>query len=772
MTSNKSRRTCLWLALLAALHPTARLAYAQETATPASSSEQPTATPNAAKINKPVQLAAVMVTATKRDKSVDQIPATINVLDGSELEKHDVQDISDVARLTPGVNVTTPPGNASRITIRGVSSEANTNPTAGVLYGDTSLLPSYVPQYTPSPYPFDMQDVEVLKGPQGTLFGASALNGAIRYVPMQPQFGELSGKYYVQYSAIPGGGHGFGTGAALNLPLDKDNRLALRVTAYDNQEPGYIDNIRTHDPNSNRGRLQGARAIVAWKPIDAFNISLSYATQRGHWNDFPSTGSRDGQLSVDNRPRSTPYDQRYDLASLKMDYDFGAFNLISESSTVRTRYNAFIEDSAPIIQGGVLPIVANTVQNNANMWSQEFRLASHNDSASPWSWTVGVSASRQSIHLGNQFFFGDSSLSPLTTAEAIDKSVPGLGSAWLLEGYPDYDDLRANVAVKEIAAFFDVTRKLGEDWELTLGGRLYKTQSGGIVSNNGLQPQFFGYPDGLVIDQTVKQRGFSPKASVLWHLNTNINLYALANKGYRVGGPQTSVPGLTGLATTPSTFRTDTLWNYELGMRSKWLDNKLSFDTSLFYENWKNPQVFLTDASGLGTYIGNVGQVVSKGAETSLQYLVPQLPGLSLKFSGAYTHAIITQPLTTSYGTTIASGTPWPLSPKWQTAATLDYEHSIGNWYIGGYLTNTYLSKAIYGLSQPDSVYGFAQWDAQIRLGNFNLPTSPELSLSVTNLTDHRGITNAFSGTSPAATYHAVTYVQPRTFMLRLTGSF
>ena len=519
------------------------------------------------------------------------------------------------------------------------------------------------------------------------------------------------------------------------------------------------------------GRLQGARAIVAWKPVDALNISLGYATQRGHWNDFPSTGSRDGQLSVDNRPRSTPYDQRYDLASLKVDYDFGPFSLTSESSSVHTRYDAFNEQSGSVIQGGTLPVFAGTIQNNANMWSQEFRLTSNDDSSSPWSWTTGISASRQSIYVGEQDFFGAPNLSPLTTAEAINTAVPGLGSAWLLEGYPDYDNLRANVAVKEIAAFFDVTRKLGNDWELTLGGRLYRTQSGGVVTNNGLQAQLFGYADGLVVDQTVKQDGFSPKVSLLWHLNKNINLYALANKGYRVGGPQWGVPALTGLATTPSTFKTDTIWNYELGMRSKWLDNKLSWDASLFYENWKNPQVFLADSSGLGSYIGNVGQVVSKGAETSLQYLVPQLPGLSFKFSGAYTHAVITEPLTTSYGTTISSGTPWPLSSKWQTAATLDYEHSIGDWYVGGYLTNTYLSKAIYGLTQPEQVYGYAQWSAQIRLGNFNLPSSPELSLSVDNLTNHRGITNAFSGTAPAA-YQVVTYLQPRTIMLRLTGSF
>lgn len=771
MTPNKSRRARAWgsLSLLAALHSIVHPAHAQETT--ASPSGHPAAASGTAKTNKPVELAAVMVSATKRDKSVDQIAATVNVLDGSELELHGVQGLDDIASLTPGVNITTPPGNASRITIRGVSSEANTNPTAGILYGDTSLLPSYVPQYTPNPYPFDMQDVEILKGPQGSLFGASALNGAVRYVPAQPQFGELSGKYYTEYTAIPGKGHGFGTGAALNVPLDKDNRLALRVTAYDDQLPGYIDNLRARDPDSNRGRLQGARAILAWKPVDALNISLSYATQRGHWNDLSPTGSRDGLLSADNRPRSSPYDQRYNLTSLKMDYDFGPFSLISESSYVRTRYSSFQEGSASVIQGGVLPVFGGNAQNNANMWSQEFRLASHDDPSSPWSWTTGVFASRQSIHLGQQSFFGDSSLAPQTTAGVINSAVPGLGSAWLFEGYPDYDDVLANVTVKEIAAFFDVTRKLGDDWELTLGGRLYKTQSGGIVTNNGLQAQLFGYADGLVVDQTVKQNGFSPKVSLLWHLNKNINLYALANKGYRVGGPQWGVPALTGLASTPSTFKTDTIWNYELGMRSKWLDNKLSWDSSLFYENWKNPQVFLADSSGLGSYIGNVGQVVSKGAETSLQYLVPQLPGLSFKFSGAYTHAAITQPLTTSYGTTIPSGTPWPLSPKWQTAATLDYEHSIGNWYVGGYLTNTYLSKAIYGLSQPDHVYGYALWNAQVRLGNFNLPTAPELSFSVDNLTDHRGIINAFSGTAPAF-YHTVTYVQPRTFMLRLTGSF
>ncbi|WP_162932290.1 TonB-dependent receptor plug domain-containing protein [Solimonas sp. K1W22B-7] len=145
-----------------------------------------------------------MVTATKRDKALSEIPASIVSVSAEELERRGIQGVEDIVKLVPGVNLTADLG-IPRITIRGIAAETGTNLTTGVLFGNISFVDSYVPVVALDPNPFDLQSVEILKGPQGTLFGASALNGAIRYVPAPPQFGEMTARYFTQSAAqLPG----------------------------------------------------------------------------------------------------------------------------------------------------------------------------------------------------------------------------------------------------------------------------------------------------------------------------------------------------------------------------------------------------------------------------------------------------------------------------------------------------------------------------------------------------------------------------------------
>jgi outer membrane receptor protein involved in Fe transport len=713
-------------------------------------------------------LETVVVTATKRAKSIEDIPATISAITGAELERRATQSLSDIVALVPGVNLTAPAGNAARITIRGIGGEANTNPTAGVLFGDVSFNDSYVPHNTLDPNPFDMANVEVLKGPQGTLFGASALNGAVRYVPAEPELGQFGAKYYVQGAALTDGNTPWSIGGMVNVPV-LDDSLAVRVVMTDANTPGWIDNTLHHDPDSNRGHQYGGRALVTWLPIDKLKIDLTYAMQWTRTNDSAAADNANGNLVATNRLRASPNKSHYDLVSLRADYDFDVFTLTSESAYVR-KYNwGWGEGSQTIIPGGTIPISDNYGTNQSKSISQEIRLVSNDTPESRWSWVAGLFASRQDIVQTGTYEFGDPSVNPLVTAAALNNIISGIGTAWYYLGEPHYNDSKANVAVTELAGFFDVTRKLGDSFEVSFGGRLYQTTSGGIVVNKGLLMMLTGFPVGQTIDDKIKESGFNPKFSLTWHVTDSALLYTTVSKGYRVGGVQWGTTGIGATAPAPSLFKTDTIWNYEVGLRSRWLDDTLQLDVTGFYENWKNPQVLMFDTVTNGTFIDNVGNVVSQGVEASAEYMVPWVKGLRARGSISYTNAATTTPFLSRTGSqTIAAGTPWPLSPKWQTATTLDYQHGFDGWTLGGSVSDNFISHSRYGIDQTDKIFGYNNVDAQIRVGLLNLPTQPEIALIVNNVFDIRGINTAYSGSF----WHQVYYNQPRTVMMRISGAF
>jgi outer membrane receptor protein involved in Fe transport len=269
-----------------------------------------------------------------------------------------------------------------------------------------------------------------------------------------------------------------------------------------------------------------------------------------------------------------------------------------------------------------------------------------------------------------------------------------------------------------------------------------------------------------MLSQEVRENGFSPKASLLWHATDNVVGYAAISRGFRIGGiqPYFSTPGAP--TTAPETFKSDSIWNYELGARTDWLDKTLRFDLTGFYERWKDPQTLVFAPGQLLPYLDNVGGVTSKGAEGMLQYLFP-LQGLSLSASATYTHAATTESLVAN-GQVIPAGFAWPLSPKWQTATALAYQHDAGQWTFGGSVTHAFIGKAIYGLSQPDSVFGYQQWDVQFNLASLQAAWLPGVTFTVNNLGDVRGVSNAFHD----VTYNDVTYIQPRSYVLRLSGKF
>ncbi|HEY3655309.1 MAG TPA: TonB-dependent receptor [Steroidobacteraceae bacterium] len=717
------------------------------------------------------EIPEIVVTATLRAENLRDIPASITAITGAELERRNVQNIEDIAKLTPGVTFTQPADGALRISMRGISADPNTNPTTGVLFGDVSFTDGYLPRVTLNPNPFDLKDVEVLKGPQGTLYGAGSLNGAIRYVPEEPRFGQWETKYFAQYMGMSGDSNGQSVGGAFNVPFG--DVLALRVVAVERKDPGYVDNRLTGQNNINSLDQDSVRAILAFRPVENFQATLTYAWQQLQIDDAATTDNRDGSLTVSNHPRSSPSEQKYSFIELKTLWDLDWATFVFEGAYIRKSYWDYVDASSRANEpppAPQLPVEAHPDNGNSRTVSEELRLTSNDAPGNIWKWVTGAYASRESTAFSLRDIWGSPNVSPFTTAAIQDPNyapIP-LGSLWALTGQPDILDLDTDVIVKELAWFGNIAWRFAPNWDLSAGGRFYRTSSGGTSTKTGLLVGLLGFPNAKqTINDTIVEQGFDPKASLTWHATDNIMTYAAISKGFRVGGvqPYFTSPGST--IPAPNTFKSDSLWNYEIGTRTQWLQNTLHIDVTAFYERWKDPQVFVLPPGQLIPYLDNVGGVNSEGGDVALQYLLP-IPGLSFKASAAYTHAVTTQALLLSNGTTAPSGSDWPATPKWQTSATLAYERNVGQWNLGSFLTHSYISRSIYALSQPDAIYGYYTLDAQLSVGNQSIKWLPDVSFIVNNLSDQRGITNAFSGTR----YNDVTYIPPRTFFVRVSGHF
>jgi outer membrane receptor protein involved in Fe transport len=713
----------------------------------------------------PAQIAEVIVTATKRAKNLRDIPASIASIPGEELEQRNAQGAQDIVKLVPGVNYTEAPDSPPRITVRGISAQPATSFTTGVLFGDVSFTDQYVPLVALDPNPFDLQSVDVLKGPQGTLFGASGFNGAIRYVPKAPEYGVWKLRYFGQYTDVHDGSLAPGYGAAINVPAG--DSLALRVTGFHRDSPGYVDNLHTGVKNANEVKQNGVRGILGWQPADAFEARLTYAWQSTHIADASTTDNDNGELSSNSRPRASPQSNQYQLADLNLAYDYGAARLVSESSYVHKQLDNYFDASRTLT--GALPLLAQVYAAHSNTYAQELRLVSPDSKEADWQWVVGAFYSQQKVYDRLDITIGDPSVPIDLLLPILDALLPGLGGLAGPDGQLDGINTVSDVKIKESAIFGELTRRFWQQLELTLGGRYYWTDSGGTNTLGGAIPlAIYGSPDH-VTEAQIREHGFNPKASLLWHMTPDVLSYATVAKGFRVGGVQAGAT-LPPSPPPPDTFRSDTIWSYEAGLRTQWFHKALHFDVAGFYERWNNPQYLQPDATGLLSFISNVGGVKSAGGEATLQALLP-IPGLMLTVAAAYADTVTTEPFTASDGSEVPVGARWPFAPHWQTATTLAYLVDLAPWNLNGAVTHTYMGKATNNLAQEAPVFDYQQWDFQLSIDNERLVWLPEITLTVNNAFDKRGVVNHVYA-SGVTNYSDLTYIQPRTITLRLSGHF
>ena len=296
--------------LLAVLHSLAVTARAQDDAPVAPVETIPLAEPVAEPLvaDPPAQAAArldeVSVTATKRAANPRDLPASISALRGEDLEQRGYQGQEDFLKLVPGVTFANDNITANRITIRGIGADLNTSNTTGVFIGDVPFEDPTLPRVTLDPNPFDLARIEVLKGPQGTLFGGSALNGAVRYVPEEPELEQWHARTYFQLEEVQQGGVGTNFGGVVNVPAGET--LAFRLVGFKRRSAGWVDDEQRELEDINETTQDGGRLLALWQPGEAWKISAMAIVQDTRTADASFTDNREGELSRSNTPQASP----------------------------------------------------------------------------------------------------------------------------------------------------------------------------------------------------------------------------------------------------------------------------------------------------------------------------------------------------------------------------------------------------------------------------------------------------------------------------------
>ena len=677
----------------------------------------------------------VVITANKRAEKQREVAGTVSVISGSDLERRGARDQEDFLKLTPGVQLNRGDPNNNGITIRGLSSQAS--PESGGLQQNASG--SYledVPLTSPigkgvvaDTLPFDLDRIEVLRGPQGALFGSGSLGGAVRYLLAKPDLKSFGAAAQVGFTSVSQGKSAASLYGMVNAPLG--GAAALRVVAFDRTSPGYIDNKGTKSQDANEVRQTGGRVLVTMKPSRELTATLVASTQKTQQDDFSYVFGDPKKLEHDN-PTLGRGTSQFDFSSLTVDYDLGGAMLTSITGYWKTKSNGVGDDTRLFATLGLpLPLVSRTSSGSSDAQSQELRLASKPGSS--FSWVAGL------FYQTNKGSGGGKQSDP--------------SGAF---GVVDLVDLKTKQDASESALFFDGEYSLGGGWSAGLGARAYKTktsfqQTGTVFGGPSNSPVLAGGDDGT-----------TPKLSVKYRFGDNM-WYALASKGYRYGGVNEGPP--------PTPFKSDSLWNYETGVRLAPAPG-VQLDLSAFLLDWTDAQFTYFALNGAVPFsgIGNVGKARSTGLEAALRWRIN--PAFDVAASLASIDAKTTQDVKTLAGrapVTIASGARLPGTAKLQTALQGNYRFTGPLGSAGRFnVTHTHVGDRVIDLTAFYKAPAYEALDLGLSFSKGNWT----LAASLTNATDERGIMN-IQGTPDGNKNFQQYYLQrPRTLDLSVRYDF
>lgn len=740
-----------------------------ETIPIATEPEQPPAAKDA------VVLDTIVVTASKRPKAQRDLPGSVGVVNGAQLEDMRAQGMADYFKLIPGVTYADQGHEGSVPVIRGIATDLQFGfmaHTTGVYMDDMPFADPFFPGSMPDLNPFDLDRVELLKGPQGTLFGAGALAGAVRYLVHRPDHGVWGGKlmHTVSRTRLSEGVSPV-TAAALNVPLFGDD-LALRAVGVRRRQAGLYD-MYAHDPNGNVLRHDkdadtleesSGRLLASWNtPLDALKISAFYFDQERLAGDFSFSDNR-RTPERDDSPFPDHRDFGFGGGNLLATYDFGWGELVSSTNRMTKEHYVLQHGEEGLgLDHQNQSEVYRLAAGDARGYTQELRLSSAERESRNPEWLLGASHLEYD-HFDWEYLTAPQPVSP--PPEDPDEVSQQERDASQLFGTIDSQ-------ATESALFGEGAFQLGQHWEITAGARYYKThQIHDIVSRGAQVVAVLGTTEERRHYEE-DQEGVNPKLALRYLHNRNLQWYSLVAKGFQFGGGQLNPP-LTGIESAFVPYKSSTLWNYESGIRTEWLDRSLRFDVTFFYMDWKDLQQMTKVSNTVfdELIIVNVGRAHSEGAEAALE-VIP-FGALKLTSAAAWINARADEPIRTPDGEELPAGTRLPGTPHFQWANMLSYEHSMphfSGWSFRTVLIHAWTGTAPDGLASTGEVGGYATLDARLSLTKVDSRFLPEIVVGINNLTDARGVTFQVTGNDSVdqETTTKAHFVQPRTALVSVS---
>jgi outer membrane receptor protein involved in Fe transport len=743
----------------------------------------PVPTPAAEPSRPNAELATVIVTAAKRKETQQEVAGSVGVVLGKDLQKMGAQDMEAYLKLVPGVSLNKGDQGEDAPTIRGIATSAfqeNVQATTGIYIDDIPFTDAFLSAGVVDFNPYDLQRVEVLKGPQGTLYGSSSLAGAIRYVLNKPELDRWEAQLGFSGTRLAHNGSvAWMQAGEVNIPVGKTN--AIRLVGLAQKYPGYIDDNSPGRGLENVNSAHQAQGRVAWlwKPASQLGFEATYIRQESRQADTGFADQRQ-RLERSDTPTASPSNTAFNLANLVGRYDFGWASLSSSSSFIGKELHTD-NDIVRALKSTLGATLGQdlrgheTIHSKEHGFGQEVRLTSTEDDAASWKWLVGAWYLRSGLDYDQVVplptLDTGSGLPPVDLATLTGPlyGLPLVGPI-LASGLPP-QDLNLNTAIsdsvgKEYAVFGNLSYKFWHHLELTVGGRLFRTTLDNTDNVNGiLLIQSIGAPSGSV-NYSLKSSGFNPKVSLRYEFDRYNSVYALVSKGFQFGGVQLLPPPKND-PTIPGTYQSSTLWNYELGAKTEWFKHKLGIDAAVFEERWKNLQLEELTDGGLFPYNTNVGRAHTDGAELSLR-THPIWP-LTFSTGVAYMRAVTDVPFNSVYGV-VPKGARLPTVPRFQISSVVSYDQPFDGWLAGAALTHTFTGHSFNDLWGTTQLGDYATLDGRIHLRRLDERFEPDLSLGVNNILNAKGVAGAVS--APTVTYQDIYFIRPRAVVLSLSMNF
>lgn len=735
----KNRRLNIVVLLMSgavsAVLPSASFAQALPSADAASGpvSEQPSqATPD------------IVVTAQKREQRLQDVPAAVSVLNTAALTETNQSRLRDYFASVPGFQASPSPGGGGQQTlvIRGISSGTIQNPTVGIMIDEVPFGAATY-DFSPEVDPADLQRIEVLRGPQGTLYGASSLGGLVKYVMADPSTANVAGKVEAGINGVTHGGSvGYALRGAINLPVS--DTFAVRVSGFTHKDPGYIDNPILNQNDVNDFYASGGRVSALWKPSSDVSVKLNALYQRsiaeGQNEEIHGFGLAEYQTNnIVDTGRTTKTIQAY---SGVIHANLGPIDLTSV-----TAFNKFTatasQDYTNIAPWGTLaqsgfgvPGAPSRLRAQVSRVTQEVRATFKTGEVLDW--LVGAFYSNEKTHIQQAI-----------TAQAVSGATAG--------NIFTYDQ---PINFREYALFADPTVHVTDKFSVQFGGRYsWQTANYLAVTEGG---SIFRGSTIVLPALTRDDHVFTYLLTPQYRVSRDLMIYARLATGYRPGRSNSSNPN----PLIPRVAAPDRTTNYELGVKGSLFANLISFDFSLYRIDWDKMQLNAIDPVSNLAFTSNAARARSQGGEAS----VTLRPGAGLTFSGwlSISKAVLTDGIVTT-AAYAPTGARLPFSPRFSANLSADKSFAISgdlNGTVGATFSHVSARQGTFVSTAARAEYpAYSQLDLRAGLQHDDW----KFNLYVRNITDERGLIGGGAGAYPPT---AFVYIQPRSFGVSLAKTF